>query len=201
MSLKAKEGQKLEQLAASAERFLEARGKKNLAKGKVEDQSFEDGLGRLHVNKSGPTGSSQCFLCDKTGHRVADCWRSMKTTQNTNCWTCGKPKHKANNCSSKAKGYSQILFMLSLGHPEVPMEDGPYVFLQNDSKISVVNTALGRPPTFLAKEMPVVEGLVGNKRASVLRDSGCNTIVVRRVVLDDQLMGTTNPIFLLDTFG
>ncbi|CAN7990549.1 unnamed protein product, partial [Ixodes hexagonus] len=47
--------------------------------------------------------------------------------------------------------------------------------------------------------MPVVRGEVGGRPVTVLRDSGCNTVVVKRnLVPDDKLTGVSSPVFLLD---
>lgn len=89
--------------------------------------------------------------------------------------------------------------VLSLGPRKEHNEEGPYVFLENGSRIPVVNTTLGTPRRFLVEKMLVVEGLVENKWASVLRDSGCNPIVVHRgLVPGGNLTGTTRPVVFLD---
>ena len=47
--------------------------------------------------------------------------------------------------------------------------------------------------------MPVAEGSVEGKPVSVLRDTGCTTIVVRRsLVPDDQLTGQEEQCILID---
>ncbi|CAN7948864.1 unnamed protein product, partial [Ixodes hexagonus] len=47
--------------------------------------------------------------------------------------------------------------------------------------------------------MPVVRGEVGGRAVTVLRDSGCNTVVVKRdLVPDHKLTGASSPVFLLD---
>ena len=47
--------------------------------------------------------------------------------------------------------------------------------------------------------MPVVEGYMTGKKIFVLRDTGCNTIVVRNsLILKDQLTGLTQTCVLID---
>ncbi|KAJ8021889.1 hypothetical protein HOLleu_39214 [Holothuria leucospilota] len=47
--------------------------------------------------------------------------------------------------------------------------------------------------------MPVTEGKIGKTHVSVLRDSGCSTVVVRKsLVLTEQLTGDTKRCILLD---
>lgn len=78
-------------------------------------------------------------------------------------------------------------------------ENESVVLLKDGTEILVVNPALGRDPRFLVDSMTVVEGEVKVLAIRVLRDSGCNTIVVRNtVVAPEKFTGIANPVFLLD---
>lgn len=55
-----------------------------------------------------------------------------------------------------------------------------YMTLENGVKIPMVSAVVGRAPRFLLGSMPVLEGRLGEKKITVLRDAGCNTIGVRR---------------------
>lgn len=48
-------------------------------------------------------------------------------------------------------------------------------------------------------KMPVRKGFIGNREVSVLRDSGCSTVVIRRsLVGDEHLTGNVRKCILLD---
>ncbi|KAH9365946.1 hypothetical protein HPB48_022215 [Haemaphysalis longicornis] len=47
--------------------------------------------------------------------------------------------------------------------------------------------------------LPEVEGFVGERKARVLRDTGCNTVIVKRCLVSDKdLIGAKSPAHLLD---
>ena len=49
------------------------------------------------------------------------------------------------------------------------------------------------------ERMPVCTGLMGNQSVSVLRDTGCSTVVVKRELVDDeQMTGGTETCILID---
>ncbi|KAG0414595.1 hypothetical protein HPB47_008246, partial [Ixodes persulcatus] len=66
---------------------------------------------------------------------------------------------------------------------------GGYVELRDGTKVPVVNAVFGT--SRLMGEMPVAAGRLHGQAVTVLRDTGCNTVVVRRsLVPDDNLTGT-----------
>lgn len=78
--------------------------------------------------------------------------------------------------------------MVSFGKTETIKAEESYDLLKSGDEFHVVNAAFGRAPRFLVEQMLVVEGLIENKRASVLRNSGYNTMIVRiRFVPDKKL--------------
>ncbi|XP_040071417.1 uncharacterized protein LOC120843961 [Ixodes scapularis] len=193
----------LESLAVTADHFLEAQGQTSLFSSKEDDLSHKSG-GR---NKEGsrlkvPTkGVSRCFLCNKSGHKAAECWTSSRAQHGSACWRCGKPGHKSDACNwkpeDKGSKTPQASCMLTVADSENPEET--YIVLRNGEQIPIVNAALGKAPRFLVDNMPVVRGEVCGRPVTVLRDSGCNTVVVKRdLVPDDKLTGVSSPVFLLD---
>ncbi|XP_040075237.1 uncharacterized protein LOC120847507 [Ixodes scapularis] len=205
--LKERNCKTLENMAVTADHFLEAQGQTNLAKRNNDSLNSNKGGDRSKEDTRIPPtarGRSQCFLCNKPGHKAADCWASTKAQRLPVCWRCGKTGHKAAACNWKPQDKQdrppQASCMLSVRPtPDETDPDDTYVLLKNGDKIPVVNAALGKAPRFLVKNMPVVRGEVGDRAATVLRDSGCNTIVVNRdLVTDDQLTGVSSPVFLLD---
>lgn len=188
----------LEILASSADQYFEAQGLTRWHKPKDTGQTFRSGS---NVGKKTESSGSRCLLCDKTGHKATECWTKTKTSPTSVCWTCGKPGHKAGSCSKRSSDKNpQTSCMLSM-HPAVviPKENESVVLLKDGTEIPVVNAALGRAPRFLLDSMPVVEGEVDGEAIRVLRDSGCNTVVVRKsLVAPEKFTGITSPVFLLD---
>ncbi|KAG0414562.1 hypothetical protein HPB47_008258 [Ixodes persulcatus] len=87
----------LNDMADLADRFLEAQGAQSLGFKVEEKKPNPDAPG--DVNKK-PAGEGRpplrCFLCNRMGHRAADCReRGPKTPS---CWRCGRTGHTANSC-------------------------------------------------------------------------------------------------------
>lgn len=53
-----------------------------------------------------------------------------------------------------------------------------YRSLRNRESNVEISGDLGRKPQFVTRIMPVVERFVDIERATVLRDTGCNTVLV-----------------------
>ncbi|KAM7281314.1 uncharacterized protein ISCGN_006396, partial [Ixodes scapularis] len=82
---------------------------------------------------------------------------------------------------------------------EVTQPEDGFVTLKNGDKIPVVNSAVGHPPKFLVENLPILEGDMGGHKITVLRDTGCNTVLVRQsLVPKEAYTGILSPVFLLD---
>ncbi|KAM7306524.1 uncharacterized protein ISCGN_010227 [Ixodes scapularis] len=76
--LKERGCQGLDKLAEATDHYLEAQGLTNLGKNKEEkDSSKPSGLARIPAHRD-EKRKPQCFLCNKLGHRAADCWSNSK---------------------------------------------------------------------------------------------------------------------------
>ncbi|KAH9378465.1 hypothetical protein HPB48_016222 [Haemaphysalis longicornis] len=65
--------------------------------------------------------------------------------------------------------------------------------------VPIVGAALSQKAPGTDAGLPIVEGLIGGERVRVLRDTGCNTAIVKRcLVRDRDLTGTSSPVCLLD---
>ncbi|XP_037526097.1 uncharacterized protein LOC119403222 [Rhipicephalus sanguineus] len=90
-----------------------------------------------------------------------------------------------------------------LSTPETTEATGPekgYVVLQDGETIPIVNTTSTCTPTVSdIGTLPVVKGFLEGKSVTVLRDTGCNTVVVREALVPKgSFTGTKRPVFLLD---
>lgn len=74
-----------------------------------------------------------------------------------------------------------------------------FVELKDGRKVSVVNALLSNKVKSLVSNVPVVEGKIGGKRVTVLRDTGSNTIVLRKKLIPKSaLTGEMGLVFLVD---
>nr|XP_050045719.1 uncharacterized protein LOC126542633 [Dermacentor andersoni] len=139
----------------------------------------------------------KCFLCSRIGHRAENCrvGRAEGNNQPLKCFKCGKSGHTSWKCwqkgPNKPKGTAEESASLCI-------ENG-YIELKNGEKVPVVGVGLTDEPVNVNAKLPVVTGVVGNQRVRVPRDTGCNTVIVRRsLVKDGDLIGSNSPVYLLD---
>ncbi|XP_064470233.1 uncharacterized protein LOC135384984 [Ornithodoros turicata] len=148
----------------------------------------------------------KCYLCGRIGHVANQC-RSVwhRRGDDSRCIKCGLLGHKADACRGKTDGQVNNSRMQSSCFVATEprdlnknIEDG-YVELRSGEKVPVVNAFLSNKVKVLASDLPVVEGRVGEEMVSVLRDTGSNTVVVRKsLVLPSQYTGQFGLVYLVD---
>ncbi|XP_042149070.1 uncharacterized protein LOC120843810 [Ixodes scapularis] len=203
--LREKEDARLADMVARAEQYVEAHGWANFAKRAAPKEKTEAASPRGNEKPGTPNQMSAargleakiCFLCSRPGHVAQNCRAGApnQSPQQRRCFKCGKTGHSSWKCwqgdSTKPKETNR-------GSASACIEEG-YVELRNGEKVPVVNTGLARKDFEMSEGLPVVTGLVEGERARVLRDTGCNTVIVRRgLVHDESLTGTKLLIYLLD---
>ncbi|KAG0431820.1 hypothetical protein HPB47_021432 [Ixodes persulcatus] len=118
----------------------------------------------------------RCFLCDRVRHRAADC-RERALTR-ASCWRCGRTGHSANACQQGAKGRPQASCCVAAE--------------QTQKEESIVQNGN------LMGGVPVRAGRVGKRAVTVLRDTGCNRVIVRRSLIPkEDLTGTAQAVYLV----
>ncbi|XP_071791644.1 uncharacterized protein [Asterias amurensis] len=136
-----------------------------------------------------------------------------------NCYVCGGKGHITRNCRSKFPNQSRANYkrpQVSCVEVETDVKDqiqevaacigqksllcdcagkiGENVELSCGHSIPLISAACT-----MGHNMPVKEGRLGDKRVSVLRDSGCSAIVVRLDLVEDhQFLKTKQKCLLLD---
>ncbi|KAG0413533.1 hypothetical protein HPB47_009324, partial [Ixodes persulcatus] len=95
---------------------------------------------------------------------------------------CRQTGHSANVCQREAKGRPQASCCVAAeqNQKEESVVRNGYVHLKNGDRIPVVNTTIAAEARNLMSGVPVQAGRVGKRTVTVLRDTGCNTVVVRR---------------------
>ena len=124
-----------------------------------------------------------CFNCQAMDHKAANCPKPKK--QNTRLQSSGEQSNKPRVFTSQGgsnKNQQKCAGSVILPTPSVTsatqddvqecMSDGQ-LFLANGKSIPVIANAVRVP------DMPVTQGLVENKEVSVLRDSGCNGVIIK----------------------
>ncbi|KAM7311781.1 uncharacterized protein ISCGN_008688, partial [Ixodes scapularis] len=109
--------------------------------------------------------------------------------------------HAANSCQEGSKGRSQASCCVAAEptkKKEVVVQDG-YVELKNGDRLPVVNSTIEEEETNLTNGVPVRTGRVGTRSVTVLRDTGCNTVVVRKnLISEEELTGFSKAVYLAD---
>ena len=129
---------------------------------------------------------------------------NQNVTQYSQCDRCVcdrcRPTHECHgNVHSSGKhstmGLACMLVKSDTKLDNLSAEDG-LVELACGHKLPVLSAACSSEDV---RKMPVTSGLIGDHRVSVLRDSGCGGVAVRKdYVAEDQLTGKTMPCLLID---
>lgn len=194
----------LDDMADLADRFLEAQGAQSLGFKSEEKKPNPDAP--QYVNKN-PAGEGRpplrCFLCNRLGHRAADC--REKGPKTPSCWRCGRTGHTANSCQGGSqdgpRGRSQASCCVTTENGQ--MNDGlnqnGYGKLKNEERLQIVSSIIAVETKHLTDRLPVRTGKAGKRVVTILRDTGCNTVVVRRsLISDEDLTGTSKAVYLVD---
>uniref|UniRef100_A0A6B0VDB5 Putative reverse transcriptase n=1 Tax=Ixodes ricinus TaxID=34613 RepID=A0A6B0VDB5_IXORI len=200
--LRERKSKQLGEMADLADRYLEAQEQEPARREEATSDSAASG--------SRPTSNGQqnkaskllrkCFLCGRSGHLAAQCKNGQKpSSQAGTCRNCGKFGHTSSQCWNRDGG-SQVSGVQATREELDAVSGrvkGGYVELRDGTKVPVVNAVSGT--SRLMGDMPAAAGRLHGQAVTVLRDTGCNTVVVRRsLVPDDNLTGTSNLVYLAD---
>ncbi|RUS83508.1 hypothetical protein EGW08_008758 [Elysia chlorotica] len=207
--LREKRLRSLDELARQADAYLVARNRQ-VCKSKLSTQ----GNNGPAESNGGEHKTVVCFKCNETGHRAADCKTNIDVSSDVRCFKCRKVGHKAEACPMKplsTRAASVVVVAASENcsrevsvSPDCDIRaevcDGKLQLASGKSVPVVTNCGVCgdiRPIDEL--RLPIMRGFVGDKPVEVLRDTGCDGVVVRRdLVSDDQLTGRTCLIAQID---
>ena len=189
----------LDVLVILAEQYLTAHDKKLSSKDVMARRGDTRGLGRGKSPESF-RAVVRCYRCGGEGHRAAECVPRMPEGHRRDgqqkripCNRCGSFERKARNCRSTFRHQQTSQSGPTEGKPLGPLQPvGCAVrvrkalpqarlmknndLLKSEEKIKVLNGAcMG---TEMTEGMPVVTGKVGDKCVEVLRDTGCNGVII-----------------------
>ncbi|XP_069138991.1 uncharacterized protein [Argopecten irradians] len=171
----------LSAMSQLADQYAEARGNpSNLVRPKGSGNKDFHGQGKKREDSSSSSAVSNSK--EKSGDRA-----SVR-----HCYVCNSTDHLANRCPKKKSGNRVALVRESL-----TKKRQSNILVRADSQdkdISVSCDVSCKPST-----MPVVEGLVGNQLVTVLRDTGCGGVVLKRsLARPDQMTGESRTCTLAD---
>ncbi|XP_075733060.1 uncharacterized protein LOC142775507 [Rhipicephalus microplus] len=199
--LKERSCKTLSSLCETADNFMEAQALTNLGRERIPKNPGPSVSKPVSAKKT-EKPASRCFLCDKAGHRAADCWSRTKGNTFSRCGVCKQSGHSSDRCPGRKFCKDQASCMLSEKREDLTPEHhkSGYIVLQDGGTIPIVNaTSSRRSANVGVADMPVVEGFLEDRPVHVLRDTGCNTVVVRQSLVPKQkFTGTMSPVYLLD---
>jgi len=144
-----------------------------------------------------PQNQRSCFICGKTGHIARNCFQRSKAAAmesdepdaNVPPQTNSPRRQTATDCTRCTVAQSHSCSALLA--PEVELKCG--------CKLPVIADACRTGHKYGSGCMPVKDGSFREKHVSVLRDTGCSTVVVRRsLVPEDMLTGEKATCVLID---
>ena len=156
----------------------------------------------------------KCYICGGTNHLARYCKQAETSNPRTNnerpvrkCYNCGKPGHISKNCFARVKpAASCVCDVHTTGDSDdQPNNSNECLALQGQQCIQlkcgcilpVIADACRQKPA--NPNMPLVSGRLNNQEITVLRDTGCSSVVVRRsLVQDSELTGKKEMCVLID---
>ena len=208
-----------DEMTKHAQQYLSAHGKQLARKKNRFGHSSESSSSPGQAStKSKDYGEFKCFICHQKGHKAFEC-DSMKKAERK-CYNCGGLNHEAKDCPSPGQGRkkppTKTAASLSIKQKLVDKENteseavatqadiescivGDELTIGCGKRIPVIKFACIKPTERSEDSMPVVTGRVGDKSVSVLRDTGCSGVVIKRdLVTEEELTGRLGYMLLID---
>ena len=172
-----------------------------------------------------PASTLKCFLCNRVGHRAIDCRVKPEGGRNEHnrparhavtCYQCGQIGHKKRCCWNSPRPHAaprggsntprspsqpyRVGCTAQVGRllEDAKAKDEEYLELKSGEKIKVV-----RNGACLSNKnkncMPLATEKVSENEVEVLRDTGCNGVIVRReLVKKEDFTGSVGYVMAID---
>ncbi|GFO34139.1 Zinc finger protein [Plakobranchus ocellatus] len=203
-SLREKDLPTLERVPKEADLFLKARTRKlcdqlrKVFQGNVrprmdsvrplELEKTLNGGQRAWEAKTSVADHRSCFKCKKTGHIARYCTAVDSTTKKTGAGVVVKTT-EVNTAEARKPAEGPTMEVTDDLQSEV--EDGMLKLASGKSVSVMTNCAALRDPEMTRSlGLPVLKGEIGGREVGVMRDTGCEGVVVRKQLVDaSQLTG------------
>ncbi|KAG0420438.1 hypothetical protein HPB47_003494 [Ixodes persulcatus] len=163
-------------MADLADRYLEAQGTQSLGMKMEEKKPTPEPPRPVDKKSTGQRPPLRCFPCNRLGHRAADC--RHKVTTKASCWRC----KRAMRPTPVKKDQKGVLKLPAVWLPSTPRRK------KWSSRTDTWNSGT-----------VTVSLWVGTRSVTVLRDTGCNTVVVwKNLISEEELTGTSKAVYLAD---
>ena len=153
---------------------------------------------RQNSDNIGRNSNFTCYSCGMTGHKSSTCRTEPRSGSGVKCYRCNRFGHYSRNCTSNASATPSSAesnrsnsgrVSVGCAIPEVqPVEtaEAADVISESDSGKQLVTVTKSGCSTSAetGTTMPVAKGYVGKHCVSVLRDSGCSGVIVKRKFVD-----------------
>lgn len=165
----------------------------------------------------------QCHHCSGYGHKRPDCPKLnhnkskgfskpnnygssargseyVNTSRTLRCFLCDTPGHKALDC----KKFNKSAALIQVGNKSVDTNTNIACFCMGDHCMaddceSVITPVATGTIDKTSDELPTAEGMVGDHKVLMLRDSGCTGVVVKHdLVSKDQFTGEITKCRMID---
>lgn len=191
--LRERKPDKLEAMARYADQFIEAR--------EMPASNFsQKPAGSRGKPYQGPQGGKpQCrgqdSLQRKSETPVSNSSRSRNGTDRR-CFICDKKDHLANKCPERIASKGRVGAVESSNAGKEP---GHKVQQTREVVMDGAEVYSGGVIKHLPGNMPVCQGWIADKRVSILRDTGCGGVVVRRALIpENSFSGAKKKCLLAD---
>ena len=209
MFIREREPEDIDTVAELADQYLKAHrswwGSNNAQKGKHPKHSGSkkpnsnnsgssktESSGKSGQDRSKPKPKGKCYICVKPGHHAKDCFKRATLANALSSVEKNSPDTPDNTNDG-----DKIAFLMMTSDQSNGLFRGHNVYTLDEGQELPVMTAACHPQQ--DKDMYVVDGLVGDRHVKVLRDSGCDGVVIKQsLVKESQLTGKTKTCLLID---